>query len=244
MRILTDIKEELTEEPKETMLSLALLDKEKRPFVLICPGGGYTHLAIEKEGISIQNWLHSLGYHTGILSYQVKDINPNLFLEDLNDVMTYLKQEQLISKIFVMGFSAGGHVAGLIGTKATVKPDGLLLCYPVVSFLEAFSHHGSCEHFLGKYGSEQDKLKFSIEKNVDSNTPPCFIWHTAEDTSVSMANSLALANALNQQKVAVELHIFPEGRHGLGILPDVPHTLQWKRLAENWIINMTKERGK
>ena len=128
MRILTYLKEELTEEPKETTLSLALLDNEIRPFVLICPGGGYTHLAIEKEGTSIQNWLHSLGYHTGILSYQVKDINPDLFLQELNDVMTYLKQEQLISKIFVIGFSAGGHVTGLLGTKATIKPDGLLLC--------------------------------------------------------------------------------------------------------------------
>src|SRR5699024_3460091 len=199
---------------------------------------------IEKEGTSIQNWLYSLVYHTGILYYLVKDIKPYRFLQELNDVMTYLKQEQLISKIFVIGFSAGGHVTGLLGTKATIKPDGLLLCYPVVSFIEKFSHQGSCEQFLGKYQSEQNKLNFSIEKNVNSNTPPCFIWHTAEDTAVPMANSLTLANALNQHQVPVELHIFPEGHHGLGLLPDVPHTLQWKRLAENWLINMTKEREK
>lgn len=235
MHIQSFDKCQLLEQPKTTLLSLSFLDETVRPFVLICPGGGYNHLAFEKEGSAIQDWLQTAGFHTGILSYQVQQIQPEKFLIELEETMNYLKQQTTISEIFVLGFSAGGHVAGLFGTKISTRPDGLVLCYPVVSFSEEYSHSGSWENFLGTDADQLLRKNYSIEKNIDDATPPCFIWHTAEDQAVPMENSLILAQQLKQQQIPVELHIFPEGRHGLGILDEVPHVLQWKQLAIHWL---------
>lgn len=225
----------LSEQPDNPIVTINLLDETKRPFVLICPGGGYTHLAIKKEGTDIQDWLQASGYHTGIFAYQVQNINPTTFLNDLEETMIYLRSQKTISQIFILGFSAGAHVAGLFGTKITHRPDGLLLSYPVVTFSESFGHQGSWQQFLGKNASLTERAYFSIEKSIDASTPPCFIWHTVEDLAVPMKNSLVLAQALYEKAIPVELHLFPHGPHGLGILPDFPAVLQWKELAIQWL---------
>lgn len=225
----------LTEQPETSLLTIQYHDEQQRPFILICPGGGYSHLAFQKEGSDIQEWLQQSGFHTGLLAYQVKNIDSNQLLNELEDTMSYLKKQDKISQIFVLGFSAGAHVAGLFGTKIKQKPDGLLLCYPVVSFIEAYSHQGSWQNLLGENADKVQRENFSIEKNIQDSTPPCFIWHTAEDQAVPMNNSLILAQALQEKSIPVELHIFPHGPHGLGILPDFPAVLQWKNLANTWI---------
>lgn len=221
--------------PTETTYRLHLLDEAVRPLILICPGGGYSHLAYEKEGLAVQAWLKQKGYHTGILAYQVQNIQPAHFLSDLEKVMTTLRQSAQISQIFILGFSAGAHVAGLFGTKLNQKPDGLLLAYPVVSFVEPFSHQGSWQNFLGEQAHFLDRANYSLERNITKTTPPCFIWHTIADQAVPVENSLCLVQALKAHHIPVECHLFPEGRHGLGILPEAPHVLQWQGLAENWL---------
>lgn len=232
--------DDLCEQPKESLLSLSYVDHEQRPFVLICPGGGYSHLAFEKEGLKVQDWLQGEKFHTGILSYSVKEIKPTKFLNELEEVMAYLRNQSQISKIFVLGFSAGAHVTGLIGTKNQLKPDGLLLSYPVVSFSEDYSHDGSWQNFLGEGVDLATRANFSIEKNITEKTPPCFIWHTADDSAVPVANSLFLTQALNEAGVSVELHVFPEGPHGISILEEYPHVIQWKTLAINWLLQQIK----
>lgn len=230
----------LLEKPKKTTYRLQLIDEAVRPLILICPGGGYSHLAYEKEGLAIQAWLQQKGYHTGILAYQVQNIQPTTFLNDLKNVMMALRQQPQISQIFVLGFSAGAHVAGLFGTKLDHQPDGLLLAYPVVSFVEPFSHQGSWQNFLGEHAHFEDRTNYSLERNITKTTPPCFIWHTIADQAVPVENSLCLVQALKAQQVPVECHLFPEGRHGLGILPEEPHVLQWQGLAENWLKKQRK----
>jgi len=229
-----------SEFPTEMQLFVDFIDDGPRPFILICPGGGYEHLAFEKEGKTIASWLKKLGYHVGVLAYPVQKIQANTFMQGLESVMIELRNHPATSQIFVMGFSAGGHTAGLIGTKVVTKPDGLLLCYPVVTFCPPYSHEGSVKNFLGKNANEGTRHDFSIEQNVSFDTPPCFIWHTMADQSVPVENSLLFAHALHQKNISCELHLFPDGRHGLALLNEVPHTLQWQRLAENWLEEMTK----
>lgn len=223
------------EKPIHTSYTLHLIDETRRPFILICPGGGYTHLAYEKEGLAIQTWLNEAGYHTGILTYQVQNIHYKTLLSDIEKIMSELRSHPALKQIFVLGFSAGAHVAGLIGSKISPRPDGLLLAYPVVSFIEPFSHRGSWQNLLGETASFELRSQFSLERIVDENTPPCFIWHTITDQAVPVENSLCLVAALKAKQVSVECHLFPEGQHGLGILPEVPHLLQWQGLAENWL---------
>lgn len=240
MTILSLKTENWSDFPSEMRLFVDFIDDCPRPFILICPGGGYNHLALEKEGTTIATWLKKLGYHVGILAYPVQKIVADTFLKDLENIMTELRDQAAIAQLFVMGFSAGGHVAGLTGTKITTKPDGLLLCYPVITFCSPYGHEGSAQNFLGKTLDETTRQSFSIDQNVSSDTPSCFIWHTMADQSVPVENSLLLAHALHQQNISCELHLFPEGRHGLALLNEVPHTLQWQSLAENWLTEMTK----
>lgn len=223
---------QIDEAPRKSSLQLSLIDHQVRPVVIVCPGGGYQHLAIAKEGLPTIDWLHTLGFHSGLLAYQVEDIQPEIFIQQLEHLMEELKQEPLIAAVYILGFSAGGHVAGLMATKLHLRPEGVLLCYPVVSFHQAFAHKGSCKAFMQQAA---DTAAYSIECCIDSQTPPMFLWHTAEDSSVPVENSLALAAALSKEKIAFELHIFPEGQHGLGLSASNPHTYQWKKLAEAWL---------
>ncbi|MGY3750187.1 alpha/beta hydrolase [Vagococcus acidifermentans] len=229
------------ETPRNTHLILDPLDGKPRPLVLICPGGGYRLISVEDEGRAIADWMHQLGYHAAVLAYQVLTINPVDFLNGLEQTMQHLRSLPYVSHIYVMGFSAGGHVAGLISTAIDTRPDGMMLSYPVVSIAGECAHCGSRDIFLGTSGEKAED--YSIERLVDRATPPAFIWHTAADPVVPVENSLTLARALSKNNIPFELHVFPEGGHALSISGDVPHTHQWKNLAENWLKMQSEKHG-
>ena len=147
-----------------------------------------------------------------------------------------------------MGSSAGGHLTALLCTyfddigeeqdelfKEDFLPNGQILCYPVISSDESISHKGSFKNLLGEKYAEKEK--YSPELLVESTTPPAFIWHTAEDNGVPCVNSYRYATALWEQKIPCELHVFPEGAHGLGVAPQLPHVAQWTDLLKNWLKN-------
>lgn len=150
-----------------------------------------------------------------------------------------------------MGFSAGGHLASTAGThfdkgtsdaadpiqRASCRPDFLILCYPVIAFNELYTHRGSQHNLLGKNADEKLVESLSNEKQVTSDTPPTFLFHTDEDTGVPSENSIYFYLALRRAKVPAELHVFQVGRHGLGLAGNVPGTSAWSKCCEEWLRN-------
>lgn len=203
---------------------------DKRPCMLVCPGGGYG-MCSERESEPIA--LHFLpeGYNVFVLTYSVA---PNRFPTQLREVAASV---ELIyknadvwncdtEKIAVIGFSAGGHLAAHYSTMFDCKEvrevlpeskcvNASVLCYPVISADFSKTHQGSFFNLLGHAPNKEEEEYFSCERHVKPTTPPAFIWHTAADDCVPVANSLAYAQALTENKVPVELHIYPFGGHGL-----------------------------
>lgn len=231
---------------QQMTLSLSLLDDYERPFILVFPGGGYRHLA-EKEGQPVVQWLHSIGYHAGVLYYPVGTIDHLNMVKELEEVFSQLRQHAkkwhiIENKIGAIGFSAGGHLASLASTKITNRVNALLLCYPVITFSEPFGHSGSREHFLGStHPSKHLVDSYSIEHLIDEQTPPTFIWHTADDQSVPIQNTIFLANSLARHNIPFEYHVFPSGKHGLGMAREFPYVERWLSFAETWLNNIFDE---
>lgn len=218
----------------------------ERPTVIICPGGGYNHHS-PREGEAIALKLNSFGMNAIVLRYSLAPNEYPCALYELASLMAIVKSKSdewhvKKSAIFVAGFSAGGHLAAsfcnqwhtkelseALGIESEqLRPDGMLLGYPVITSGE-FAHRGSFEKLLGtKYDELLDKV--SMEKLVNENTPPAFLWHTCEDGSVPVENSLLMATALRQHKIPFEMHIFPYGGHGLGLATEETNTREGNKL--------------
>jgi lysophospholipase L1-like esterase/acetyl esterase/lipase len=213
--------------------------REARPFILVLPGGGYQHLA-QHEGEPVAQWLNGLGIHAGVLNYQVGDFEATSLLEDVENALKWIRQapkdwEVISQQVGLIGFSAGGHLASIVATTGAEKPNLLLLGYPVISFHDPYTHKGSQFHFLGEQPTKEALHAFSSDQQVTAQTPPTFIWTTANDASVPVENSLLLGSALSREGVPFELHVFEEGRHGLGLAGEHPHCQQWLTLSANWL---------
>lgn len=226
-------------------------DDKKHSAVVICPGGGYNHRA-NHEGKDIALWLNSLGISAFVVNYRVFPYTHPVEISDAKRAMRYVrfnadKFNIYDDKIGIIGFSAGAHLAGSVAEhydvtdyenideidKITAKPDMLCLCYPVVSLCEDYSHKGSCENLLGE---NSDLASFlSLEKNVRDDMPPVFIWHTFEDKSVPVLNSIEMSKSLKEKDIKFELHIFPEGRHGLGLAENIEGVNKWPEMFANWL---------
>lgn len=213
--------------------------REARPFILVLPGGGYEHLA-SHEGEPIARWLNNLGIHAGVLEYQVGDFEITSLLEDVEHALQWIRQTPndwlvIPDQVGLIGFSAGGHLASIVSTIGTEKPNLLLLGYPVISFHEPYTHIGSRTHFLGEQPTQEQLQAFSSDQQVTTQTPPTFIWTTANDGAVPVENSLLFAFSLSRERIPFELHVFEEGRHGLGLSEDNHECRQWLDLAETWL---------
>lgn len=203
---------------------------QKRPCMLICPGGGYG-MCSEREAEPVALHLLPEGYNVFVLWYSVA---PNRFPTQLREVaaaveLIHKNAEEWncdTDKIAIMGFSAGGHLAAHYSTMFDCKEvrevmteskcvNASVLCYPVISADFHKTHQGSFFNLLGKAPDKEQEEYFSCERHVKPTTPPAFIWHTASDDCVPVANSLIYAKALSDNKVPVELHIYPFGGHGL-----------------------------
>ncbi|MGA0334072.1 MAG: alpha/beta hydrolase [Kiritimatiellia bacterium] len=217
--------------------------------VLILPGGGYGGVSTPKEGHRPAQYLAAHGVAAAVLEYRHSPQRHPVPLCDAQRALRRLREwaeaQQLdTDKVGVMGFSAGGHLAGSLATQPEVpeskagdssdtyscKPDFCILLYPVVSLTADYSHFGSRDNLLGVPCDPQLADQLSLEKAVQPDTCPMFLFHTQEDAGVPVQNSLALTQALTENGVPAELHIYPKGPHGIGLAQNhawAPALLRW-----------------
>ncbi len=247
-----------TEEKDVPTAIVYLPEKSTAPTgaIVIFPGGGYGHLAIDHEGHQIAQWANDMGLAGIIVSYRHRNRgygHPAPMLDAQRAIrLTRQHADQWNidpNKVGVLGFSAGGHLTTTVLThfddghsdsqdaadKLSCRPDFGVVCYAVIGLGEEFTHQGSQKNLLGEAPSPELLRSLSNEKQVTARTPPCFVWHTAEDTAVPVENSLAFYAALAKAKVPAELHVFPVGKHGIGLGAAVPGANQWPELCHNWL---------
>jgi acetyl esterase/lipase len=224
--------------------------------MVICPGGGYQHLA-SHEGRDYALWLNQHGVTCFVLKYRLGSHGYHYPAEfgDGQRAMRWVRAhaaEYQIDphRIGIMGSSAGGHLASMLLThfdsgnpqaadpveRESSRPDLGILCYPVITMGE-FTHRGSKENLLGKAPSPELVTYLSSELQVTSNTPPCFIWCTYEDKTVPIENELMFAEALQKHHVPFALHIFEKGGHGMGLAdkPPFAHPHPWAADCLIWL---------
>ncbi|MBQ7266651.1 MAG: alpha/beta hydrolase [Firmicutes bacterium] len=233
--------------------SFLVEDGKKHSCMLILPGGGFDHLA-DHEGENIAEELNKAGISAFVLYYRVAPYTYPLNFLDAKRAFVHIKEnaeKYHIDKLGVMGFSAGAFLSLALTEKYDMtfntgngsldntgyRPDVLGLCYPVISFEdESIWHKGSCENFFGaEKATKENRLSFSGELNVRDDMPPTFLWSTFEDKSVNCHNALFMASALKKKNIPFELHIFPDGRHGIDLATNVEGTNQWFDLYVNWL---------
>ena len=232
---------------------------ECRAAVIVCPGGSYRYRA-DREGEPVAMRFLSAGMQAFVLHYSVApDRYPAAFLElaaSVAEIRTHAGEWNIDpDRIFVCGFSAGGHLCAgmgtdwknpLLGQYLSVenylwKPDGMILCYPVIS-LEEYTHEESCQNLTGS--REDLPALLSWQKRVTADTVPAFIWATFEDELVPVENSLLFAAALQKERVPYELHLYEKGAHALALCDETtaedpsqiqPDAAGWTELAVHWI---------
>lgn len=192
--------------------------------VVICPGGGYGHLALRHEGYDWGTYLNSLNIAAIVLRYRMPNGNREVPMSDAYEAIRYVKEhatEWNINPncIGIMGASAGGHLASTIATHAEdeLRPAFQILLYPVISMKQELTHSGSRRRFIGENPTTELEQEFSNELQVDVKTPRTFITWSEDDRTVKPANSHIFYEALKKQNIPVEAKIFPTGGHGWGI---------------------------
>ncbi|MDN3595342.1 alpha/beta hydrolase [Zunongwangia endophytica] len=230
--------------------------------VLICPGGGYAGLAYDWEGTQIAKFLNSKGIAAGVLKYRLplsasikesfkaplQDAQRGIRLLRANASAWHIDK----NKVGVMGFSAGGHLASTLGThfqeamysgiditdSEEMRPDFMVLIYPVISMDSAITHQGSHDNLLGKNPSAALEEQFSNELQVTKNTPETFILHAGDDGAVPVENSLRMYAALQKNGIKTEMHIYPEGEHGFALANGKYYLENWSTRLIDWLKNL------
>ena len=228
---------------------LPAAEKRNGVGLIIFPGGGY-RMHAEHEGKGYADFFVEAGISCFVTSYRLGGDGTGInghrhpaMLEDALAAIYTVRQRASEwginpSKIGVMGSSAGGHLTAHSLTAYSQYPSDLslradfgILCYPVITMTGAHCHTGSRGNLLGEEATEAQASAVSPEQLVTAQTPPCFLWHTWEDQAVPVENSLLFASALRANNVPFEMHIYPKGRHGLGLNTELP----WGRDCLRWI---------
>jgi acetyl esterase/lipase len=211
--------------------------------VVICPGGGYTHLSLEKEGSEAAAWLNGLGIAAFVLRYRLADYGHPAPLDDVTRALGYVRARSrelgiAAQRVGVLGFSAGGHLAAcasnLIDDPAA-RPDFAVLLYPVVTFKDPYAHVGSRRALLGAEPNPTLVDELSLETRVTARTPHTFLMHTKDDASVPVENSLLYAAALTRAGVPHELALYEHGPHGIGLRPEHEAGREWPKACAAWL---------
>jgi acetyl esterase/lipase len=224
--------------------------------VIICPGGAYGRLAMGHEGTQVAEWFNSIGVAGIVLKYRLpsdkimqnKTIGP---LQDAQETVRLVRRHAKEwnidpSKVGVIGFSAGGHLASTLATRFTdnvyspsdtvaARPDFAILVYPVISMQDSLTHAVSRENLLGKNPSSELVQHYSNERQVTSQTPPCFLVHSSIDPSVNYLNSVLFYQALVKNHVSSELHLYDIGGHGFGLAISKLGPAAWTSALKAWL---------
>lgn len=236
------------------MLDPYILEGKTTGVVVVCPGGGYGGRAAH-EGAPIAEWLNANGISAVVCHYRVA---PHRHPYPLIDVKRAVRTVRANAKewnidpdhVGALGFSAGGHLVSTLATHwhynedvetkdeidtLSARPDTVILCYAVISFIESFGHAGSAKNLLGENAPDELKTFLSNEKQVRADTPPAFLWHTSDDPGVPLDNALAFASALRKFKIPCELHSYESGKHGLGLAKEIPDVADWTTQCIRWL---------
>ena len=231
--------------------------------VIICPGGGYARLAIDHEGHEVAKTFNQKGVAAFVLKYRIptdssmnnKEIVPLQDAERAIQLVREKAKEWNINpdKIGIMGFSAGGHLASTLGThfnmemvdnpkNINLRPDFMILGYPVISFADSLAHMGSRDNLIGKNASVEKIRLYSNELQITAQTPPTFLVHASDDKTVKVENSILFFEALLKNKVLAEMHIYEKGGHGFGLHNPTTKS-DWFDIAINWMISNKLMKG-
>jgi acetyl esterase/lipase len=238
----------------------AVFSEKEVPAILVIPGGGYKNLAFEHEGIKVAKWLNQSGISAFVLMYrspywEPKPCKSKVALLDAQRAMRIIRQRSSqwnieASKIGVMGFSAGGHLAASLSTqfdlgipatenqfkKISSRPDFSILIYPVISMRKELTHMGSRKSLLGGDPTKDQIILYSNELQVKSDTPTTLLIHAMDDSVVIPENSMLYHKALQENKIPSTLHLMEQGGHGFGISSTNKPTKLWLALAKKWLI--------
>ncbi len=230
------------------------IDRPNGTAIVICPGGGYVGISRLREGVQYANWLSTLGVASFVLTSRIGEYGHPAPLQDVLRAIRVVRSRATEfridpARIGVMGSSAGGHLAACAGTlfehplgrtehpldAVSARPDFMVLLYPVITFEDPFAHAGSRRALIGPEPAPELVQLLSLENQVGPATPPAFIVHTQADKSVPVENSLRFFRALTAAGVSAELHVFPEGGHGIGMRDGLGTASDWPRRAEEWL---------
>lgn len=230
-------------------------NKVNNTAILICPGGAYSVVSYENEGIAIAQWLNKQGIAGFVLKYRLpsdkimkdKSIGP---LQDAQMAMRMIRSNAMRwhinpAKVGVMGFSAGGHLAAILSTHYDAKiynannfsarPDFTILVYPLISFDSAITHKESRENLIGQNPDNTTIKYFSADQLVTLDTAPAFLIHSADDNCVTVKHSFLYFQALQKNKIPAEIHVYQNGGHGYGLAKDKGTTSTWPSTCLLWL---------
>ncbi|HNX48600.1 MAG TPA: alpha/beta hydrolase [Thermoanaerobaculaceae bacterium] len=222
--------------------------------VIVCPGGSYGRLAVSREGSDLVKRLNTLGVSAYVLKYRLVEFGHPAPLRDVLRAIRLVRSQAhelgvRPDRIGVLGSSAGGHLAACAGTlfdapegrtgaaldTTSARPDFLALLYPVITMTTPFTHVLSRRNLLGENPTPALVERLSLENQVTKDTPPTFLVHTAEDSSVPLENSLLFFQALRRAGVPAEMHLYERGPHGFGTNPGLGPTSEWPTRLEEWM---------
>jgi acetyl esterase/lipase len=240
-------------------LTVFLPQKEKAngTAVIICPGGGYSYLSFNYEGTDVAKIFNGWGVTAFVLKYRLpddstmpqKEIGPlqdaqrAIQLVRMNAVKWKIKKDQ----VGIMGFSAGGHVASTAGTHFSqavidnkevinLRPDFMILIYPVISFTDSLAHMGSRNNLIGKNPAKEKITLYSNELQITRQTPPAFLVHAKNDSSVKVQNSTLFYKTLLKNNVPAEIHFYEKGGHGFGMNNNKTSSDKWMDWLKTWMV--------
>ncbi len=240
--------------PTVTVYMAPSTDARPTAAIVVCPGGGYGGLA-PHEAEPIARWLNTLGVTGVVLKYRLgpRYRHPAMLHDAQRAIRTVRARAKEWkvdpNRVGILGFSAGGHLAATASTqfdkgdpnaadavdRQSSRPDASVLVYPVITMTDPHTHAGSRRNLLGEQPTKEQIEQMSAEKRVTKDTPPTFIFHTADDQPVPVENALMYAAALRKNGVKFELHVYEHGRHGVGLAQDDPVLATWPGRCADWL---------
>lgn len=227
----------------ETTLAIFPADKsvDRGLAVVICPGGGYTRLAMDHEGYLMAEWFAANGVTAAVLKYRMPNGHPEVPLEDAEQALRIMMGLEAgaagftADKVGIVGCSAGGHLAAMASTMAEPKPAFSILFYPVITGEAGLCHKGSFDRLLGEDRSEEQTAFYSLQNRVTESTPPALLLLSDDDRTVPPISSTSYYNALKTNGIRASMHIYPSGGHGWGIRDGFVYRHQWQQAVLDWL---------
>ena len=230
---------------KDTAKVTVFLPNEKKATgraIVCCPGGGYTHLAMQHEGFDWAPFFNEQGIALIVLKYRMPHGNYTVPAEDAEEAMRLVRKNAEAwhinpNDVGIMGFSAGGHLASTVATHATsdAMPNFQILFYPVISMEQGITHQGSRDNLLGKNPKQKLVNEYCNEQHITKKSPRCFLALANDDRAVPPINSLNYYEQLYAHEVPASMHIYPSGGHGFGIRQSFTYHFEMMLELKAWL---------